>query len=188
METKPLAVLAIGPRVKALRKLKGMTVEELAGVVAVNKAHISRIERNLKAPSIATMAKLADALGVTIGHLMGETADRNEIKITRGDALAARLDAGEESVHQYLPLLHGSSVNAFEAFLLYPGPDGGDAHAQHSGQEMLFVLAGTIEILFSTRTETLSAGDCIHFPGYLPHSITRVGRAKAKALLVLSAG
>ena len=188
MGTKPVGAFAIGPRVKALRKLKGMTVEELADGIAVNKAHISRIERNLKSPSIATMAKLANALGVTIGHLMGETSDSDEVKITRGDALAPRIDAGEEGLHQYLPLLHGSSVNAFEAFLVYPGAEGGDAHAQHSGQEMLFVLTGTIDVRFPTRTERLSAGDCIHFPGYLPHSIVRVGRAKAKALLVLSAG
>ena len=188
MGTKPVEAFAIGLRVKALRKLKGITVEELADGIAVNKAHISRIERNLKSPSIATMAKLASALGVTIGHLMGETLDGEELKITRGDALAPRIDAGEEGLHQYLPLLHASSVNAFEAFLVYPGAEGGDAHAQHSGQEMLFVLTGTIDLRFPTRTERLSAGDCIHFPGYLPHSIVRVGRAKAKALLVLSAG
>ena len=52
---------------------------------------------------------------------------------------------------------------------------------------MLYVLAGTIDVIFSERTERLQTGDCIHFPGYLNHRIARVGRAQARALLVLSA-
>lgn len=71
--------------------------------------------------------------------------------------------------------------------MIYPGPDGASVHAQHEGQEMIYVLAGTIEVRFADRSERLTAGDCIHFPGYLTHSLSRIGGAQARALLVLSA-
>lgn len=181
------AFASFGPRMKALRRLKQMTVEELGDAIGVNKAHISRLERGLKTPSIAVMAKLASALGTTIGHLVGETLDRADIKVTRQNDLAPRYLADEPAQHQFAPLLHGHSVSSFEAFVVYPGTDGDTVRAQHEGQEMLYVLAGTIDVVFADRTERLRAGDCIHFPGYLSHSLSRVGRAQARALLVLSA-
>jgi transcriptional regulator with XRE-family HTH domain len=178
--------LLLGARLRALRRLQGMTVEELARAVDVDKAHISRIENNLKTPSIATMAQLARALNVTMGHLLGETLDKSAIKVTRGKALT--LSQVDEPAHQFVPLIHGDAVSSFEAFVVVAGADAGQAQAQHAGQEMMFILSGTVDVMFQDHTVRMSAGDCIHFPGYLPHRLCRVGRAKAKALLVLSNG
>jgi transcriptional regulator with XRE-family HTH domain len=178
--------LLLGSRLRQLRRVKGMTLDELAGAVEVDKAHLSRIENNLKTPSIATMAQLAKALGVTIGHLLGETLDKEEIKVTQADQLGARLLGEEPAQHHFVPLLHGEAVGSFEAFLLYPGLDAGVTEARHAGQEMLYILSGTVEVVFHTHSVQVSKGDCIHFPGYLQHRLRRVGRAKAVALLVLS--
>ncbi|PNG51627.1 MULTISPECIES: XRE family transcriptional regulator [unclassified Variovorax] len=187
-ESAPVpAFQSVGPRIKALRRLRNMTVEELADAVGVHKAHVSRLERGLKTPSIHMLARLAKALGTSMGNLVGETLDKADIKITRGAELAPGYAAEEPAAHRFAPLLHGSSVSAFEAFIVYPGQSGGSLQAQHEGQEMLYVLAGTIDVIFPERTERLQTGDCIHFPGYLNHRIARVGRAQARALLVLSA-
>ncbi|VTU38221.1 anaerobic benzoate catabolism transcriptional regulator [Variovorax sp. PBL-H6] len=181
------AFQSVGPRIKALRRLRNMTVEELADAVGVHKAHVSRLEHGLKTPSIHMLARLAKALGTSMGNLVGETLDKADIKITRGADLAPGHAAEEPAAHRFAPLLHGNSVSAFEAFIIYPGQSGGSLQAQHEGQEMLYVLAGTIDVIFPERTERLQAGDCIHFPGYLNHRIARIGRAQARALLVLSA-
>lgn len=181
--------LMLGARVRQLRRLRGLTVDELARAVDVDKAHISRIENNLKTPSIATLAQMAKALGVSIGHLLGETLDKAEIKVTRAAELSEPSEpssAQEASQHQFIPLLHGESVGAFEAFLVYPGPEPGATEARHAGQEMLYILAGTVEVMFQDHSVQVTRGDCIHFPGYLQHRLRRVGRAKAMALLVLS--
>lgn len=179
----------LGARVRQLRRRRGLTVEELARAVDVDKAHISRIENNRKAPSVAMLAQLAKTLNTSIGHLLGETLDKAEIKVTRSIELdgALRLqNAGEPGEHQFAPLLHGKAVGSFEAFLVHPGTDPGTTEARHSGQEMLYIVAGTVEVMFHDHVVTLRQGDCIHFPGYLHHRLRRVGRAKAAALLVLS--
>jgi transcriptional regulator with XRE-family HTH domain len=179
--------LRIGPRVRVQRRLKGLTVDELARAIGVDKAHVSRIERGLKTPSIATMARLASALGVSIGHLVGETLDKSTIKITRrADLGPPPFEPREPASHGFVPLLHGASVGAFEAFLLDPGDDEGAVPAHHEGQEMLYVVTGSLEVIFSDHRERLDAGDCIHFPGYLSHRIARVGRTRSAALLVIS--
>lgn len=182
----PADPLLLGPRLRQLRRLKGLTVEELARAVDVDKAHVSRIENNLKTPSIAMLAQLAKALSVSIGHLLGETLDKAEIKVTRADQLGTPSQATEPGGHQFIPLLHGETVGSFEAFLVYPGPEPGATEARHAGQEMLYVLAGELEVMFHSHSVRVARGDCIHFPGYLQHRLRRVGRAKAMALLVLS--
>ncbi|KQP44563.1 helix-turn-helix domain-containing protein [Pseudorhodoferax sp. Leaf274] len=181
-----IAFTRLGPRIKTMRRQRQMTVEELANATGVHKAHVSRLERGLKTPSIGMLARLATALGTTIGHLAGETLDKTDIKITRAEEAAPRFAVDEPMEHRFTPLLHGHSVGSFEAFVVYPGQSAGSTQTQHGGQEMLYVLAGTIDVSFADRTERLQAGDCIHFPGHLEHRIARVGRARARALLVLS--
>ena len=88
--------------------------------------------------------------------------------------------------HRFLPLLHGRTVGSFEAFLFYPGTNADEVEGRHSGQEMVFVVAGAVEVIFRTHSVKLQRGDCVHFPGYLEHRLRRVGRAQAIALLVLS--
>jgi transcriptional regulator with XRE-family HTH domain len=176
--------LQLGARLRQLRKVKGLTVDGLAQAVGVDKAHLSRIENNVKAPSIGMLSQLAHELGTSMGHLLGETLDESEIKVTRAADLEER---GEESQsHRFFPLLHGGSVGSFEAFLFYPGTDANELEARHAGQEMVFVVSGCVEVVFRTHSVQLRKGDCVHFPGYLEHRLRRVGRAQAMALLVVS--
>lgn len=182
---EPRSPLAAGLR--QLRRSKGMTIDELARRVGVDKAHLSRIENNLRSPSVAMLAQLAEALGVSMGHLLGETLDKTDIKVTRG-ALARAAQPRQGQSHFLLPLLHGESVGSFEAFLVAPGSDPGAVEAQHAGQEMLFILSGKVQILFHTHSVEVEAGDCVHFPGHLQHRLRRIGRAKALALVVVSNG
>lgn len=185
IESTPSASsLQLGARLRQLRRVKGLTVDNLARAVGVDKAHLSRVENNVKTPSIAMLAQLAHELGTTMGHLLGETLDESEIRITRAEELEATDD--QSSAHRFLPLLHGRSVGSFEAFLFYPGTDADEVEGRHAGQEMLFVVAGSVEIIFRTQSFKLRRGDCIQFPGYLEHRMRRMGRARASVLLVLS--
>ncbi|WP_194274004.1 helix-turn-helix domain-containing protein [Variovorax paradoxus] len=182
--TSSTGSLQLGARVRQLRRVKGLTVDSLARATGVDKAHLSRIENNVKTPSIAMLAQLAQELGTTMGHLLGETLDESEIRITRAADLEAADDKND--AHRFLPLLHGGSVGSFEAFLFYPGKDANEVEGRHAGQEMLFIVSGSVELIFRTQSFQLQKGDCVQFPGYLAHRLRRVGRAQAVALLVLS--
>jgi transcriptional regulator with XRE-family HTH domain len=182
--TSPASSLQLGARLRQLRRVKGLTVDSLARAIGVDKAHLSRVENNVKTPSIAMLAQLAHELGTTMGHLLGETLDESEIRITRAEDLETTDD--QSGSHRFLPLLHGSSVGSFEAFLFYPGTNADEVEGRHEGQEMLFVVAGSVEVIFRTQSFQLRRGDCIQFPGYLAHRLRRIGRTQAAALLVLS--
>lgn len=70
-----------GLRVQELRRSRGMTQEELAEALSVDKDHISRIERGVKNCSIDLLIAVACALHTSTDYLlMGRVSDRQDLK------------------------------------------------------------------------------------------------------------
>ena len=62
-----------GKRIKALRKDWGLTLKELGERSGVDTGNLSKIEREVITPSVSTLSRIADALGVTLSILLGES-------------------------------------------------------------------------------------------------------------------
>ena len=60
----------LGARVQALRRDRGLTLQELAGAAAVSASMLSSVERGRKAPTVVVLARIADGLGVPLGDLI----------------------------------------------------------------------------------------------------------------------
>lgn len=60
----------LGVTIQRLRKQRGMTQEALAKATGVHRVYVAQIEAQTKVPSIATLEKLAKALGVKVGRLL----------------------------------------------------------------------------------------------------------------------
>jgi transcriptional regulator with XRE-family HTH domain len=54
----------VGQRIRALRQYRGLTQAELAESAHLSVEHVSRIERNVKAPSLSSIAAISEALEV----------------------------------------------------------------------------------------------------------------------------
>jgi len=91
----------LGERVRALRVAAGMTQVELAGG-RFSKEYISQIERGKTRPTEATVAWLADRLGVDRGFLSVGVSTEERTKI---EALLARAEALSEA-HKYPEAIH----------------------------------------------------------------------------------
>jgi transcriptional regulator with XRE-family HTH domain len=61
--------MALGPQLRAARKLAGLTLRELAGRLGVSPSLLSQIENGKSQPSVATLYALAQSLGISIDHL-----------------------------------------------------------------------------------------------------------------------
>lgn len=64
--------VAFGERVRALRLKRGWTQERLAEEADLNSVQVSHIERGANEPKLTTIIRLARALGVKAGKLIGE--------------------------------------------------------------------------------------------------------------------
>jgi mannose-6-phosphate isomerase-like protein (cupin superfamily) len=88
----------------------------------------------------------------------------------------------------YLSLLVGSADKTMRAFVVRPGQKSGRSTimSHHVGEEVLFVLSGTIEMQLGARREVLSSGDCVHFDSAIPHKLKSLSKEPASALVVIA--
>ena len=88
----------LGGRIRKLRKDAGLTQAKVAEMANISDEFLSRVERGIKAPSILTAERVADALGVTIAYLFtfGEgTSDAYDDILERLAALLRTADAAD---------------------------------------------------------------------------------------------
>ncbi|WP_198368333.1 helix-turn-helix domain-containing protein [Roseomonas sp. KE0001] len=176
---------ALGARLRALRQAAGLTLDALAEAASLDKGYLSRVERGLKAPSIATLLRLSEALAVPVGELFGESVAEHAVRVTRrADRVAG--PGGDPDTARFETFSRAGG--ALEAFVIYPAPSfaAPAAASEHSGEELLLVLSGTIEMRFADRGFVLETGDCAQFPGHLAHRLRRVGDEHASALVAVA--
>jgi transcriptional regulator with XRE-family HTH domain len=170
-------------KLKLLRVQANLTLEDLARTVEMTRGYLSKIERGLATPSIGVALKLANALNVSVEELFGDAGQRDAVEITRATTSktnpevrgAPRVVAGSSPDHRML------------AVILKPGEAKGRRHpmSRHQGEELLFVLMGSVGLQLADRKEWLGPGDCAHFNCAIPHKIT-AGSDDAEVLIVIS--
>jgi transcriptional regulator with XRE-family HTH domain len=179
MADKSQAV-AIGSQMRIERRRLRLTLDALADLTGLNKGYLSRIERGQKAPALATVLKLAAAFDVSVPELLGERLTAQTVRITRSGAGRQLLGKGDG----FEMLVPGSPI--FDVVIVRPDSEfGAERLREHAGEEVLYVLEGTIELSFPSRKVLLKSGDCARFPGHLRHRMRRVGRHVAAALVIV---
>ena len=68
----------LGDNIKALRKQKGISQEELASRIHVVRQNISKWEKNLSVPDAAMIQKIAEELDITVNELLGGEIKQDE--------------------------------------------------------------------------------------------------------------
>lgn len=176
----------LGSRIRAARRRQGITLAQLAETMGIDKGFLSRLERGEKTAAIGTIQSAARALGQSMAQLLGEEHDPREVHLVRAAQRPRFAPAGLGQAHGIESLLLGDHGTAFSAYVVTVQAEAARVVAHHAGQELLYVLRGRVCVAFGARQEELAAGDCVSFPGYLPHSLCRVGRAPAQVLVFIS--
>lgn len=64
--------MSVGERIRYYRTLRGMSQETLALEANINAAFVGHLERGLKSPTVTTLEKITEALGISLGELFSE--------------------------------------------------------------------------------------------------------------------
>lgn len=177
----------LGERLAALRKLNGLSLEAVARLSGLTKSYLSKVERGLSTPSIATVMKLSEALSVTSGQFLAE-ADPEEIVVVKAaQRVPFRRSAGRAG-YAYEAIAAHRADKAMTPFVMRPPFRRGKSIdlVTHPGEELLYVISGEMEIIFKDRRVALGAGDSVYFNASIPHRSRSVGKVLAEALVVVS--
>lgn len=175
-------------RLKRLRELKGITLEELAARTGLTKSYLSKVERGVSVPSVSTALRLAEAFETGVADLFGVTVSNNDFVVVRKDDRKPFSRKGATNGYRYEAIAPGQTHGLFEAFVVHPPfeepPD--YKRSQHPGHEMLFVVKGKVDVLLPHTSVKLSAGDSMVFSGRMPHRVLSVRPQRAEALVVIT--
>lgn len=176
--------MSVPGRIRALRKQKNLTVEEVAESIGIHKGHLSRIERGEKSPSLATLEAIAGALNVGMAELFGEKAGEGEVIVVDR---SQRRKVGTPDAYEIESLLAGGENRPLSAYVVAPGAKFLEHDVPHHvGQELLFVLKGRIELAIADQLITLEEGDCVSYDAGLQHRLRRTTSKNASVLVVIS--
>ncbi|WP_414449173.1 helix-turn-helix domain-containing protein [Burkholderia sp. 22PA0099] len=175
-----------------LRKQLGLSLQDLADRTALTKSYLSKVERGLNTPSIATAMKLAGALSVDVNQLFSVAQGEEPVTVVR---VADRVpvaqggeDGGNADQPRYAILSPRGGHAGLVPFMISPPAEfEASDYKEHEGEEFLFVHRGKVEIDFADHKVTLSVGDAVHFNARIPHRIRSLGAQQAEVLLVVGA-
>jgi transcriptional regulator with XRE-family HTH domain len=165
---------AVGPRLRALRARRGMTLAESAAETGISVSTLSRLESGGRRATLELLLPLARAYRVPLDDLVGAPP------------------TGDPRVHLKPVVRNGMTVlplteqpGALQAFkiLLRPGARAEPDPRTHEGYEWLYVLGGRLRLVLGERDLVLGAGEAAEFDTRLPHWF---GNADAGAAEFLS--
>ena len=176
----------IGRRIKASRIHKRFTLEQLADQTGFTKGYLSRIEKSEKSPPLSTLGIIARVLGITISFLVGEGEKQTSFGIVRKGERPLVARRGAALDYSYEAVAHTFPNKKMEPFILtLPLKPKKKTIHQHEGEELLFVLEGTMKFLLGNREYILEEGDCIYFDSGIRHFGESAGRKEAKCFMVI---
>lgn len=156
----------VGALIRARRRQLHMTLEEICQAAGISKGYLSQVERDQATPTLGTLAQIARSLDVGMDYFISTPS--LEDSLTRADERPKFSVAGSSMVYERIAA--DFAGNILSSFVMHV-PDGYRSETvSHEGEEILFVLEGSIKQWLDDEEIEMKAGDSLHFRGNRPHA------------------
>lgn len=174
----------LGPRLRAIRQNKGMTLRRVADRAGISESFLSQAERNQTNPSVSTLLKIADALGESLSTIFG-TGSSPGGKIVRSAERPLLVQRAGSSIDELLTPVTAKTMQVIHS-VVEPEFDSGEPYSHAGEEEFVMVLSGLLEIESVGETYLLREGDSILVNPVLPHAYRNPGAGPTRCLWVTS--
>lgn len=173
----------IGARIRELREILDITVEQAAASVGVGAEQYLSYENASADIPIGVLYGLASEFGVDPTVLLtGDAPRMDEYTLVRkGQGIKVERYAG----YSFSALAFNFKNRDMDPMIVTLTHTDNAELVSHSGQEFNYVLEGTIKVVIGKKEFTLEEGDCLYFNPSLPHGQRAVTR-EAKFLTVIN--
>ena len=174
----------VGDRLRELREARNISMRTLAARSSLSANALSMIERGKASPSVSTLYKLAEALGVSITSFFATEIERKQVVFLKAD------ERPHVSFNRgvFEGLGGEQFVGRVEPFMLTleNSANSGPRTMSHTGHEFVFCLRGELEYQIERQIFDLKAGDSLLFAAHLKHKWKNPGKNVATAIIIIS--
>jgi transcriptional regulator with XRE-family HTH domain len=175
----------VGERLRAIRTLRRVTLRTLAERAELSESFLSQVERGRANASVASLKRIAAALGVNVADLFEPDGARARPRVLQKASRPALTfgTLGRKLMLTPRPLEHLQvMVGEFE-----PGGSTGDEPYTHGdSEELLVVLEGVVHLQLGDEVFELREGDSIDYRSSTPHRLANAGDGIAEVMWVIS--
>lgn len=162
----------IGPRLKALRLERDLTLSVLAESTGISVSTLSRLESGHRRASLELLLPIASTYRLPLDDLVREpTRDPRirQVRSTNGRTTSIPLTRQPGNLQAY-------------KMIIAPHPGTAAEQRTHEGYEWFYVLAGRVRLLLGPQDVQLTAGEAVEFDTRIPHWFGAAGDEPAEVL------
>lgn len=174
----------VGARIKEMRVSRNLSIRELARQSGFSANALSSIERGINSPSVSTLYKLSQTLGVPITTFFQTQTGQDKV-VYRKAAERTRVPFMRGVWEGLGGETFADRVEPF-ALTLESGANSGPDPIVHTGHEFVLCLRGQLEYEVESKIYVLESGDTLLFAAHLRHRWRNPGPHVTNAIFVLS--
>jgi transcriptional regulator with XRE-family HTH domain len=179
------AILEMAARIRELREISGYSQEQMAKEIGVTPSLYERYEALGNDIPISTLYHLANLFGVSLAEILTGRAPRIDTYCIVPAGKGEKVD--RYPGYNFQGLAYKFLHKSMEPMVVTVDPSEKDPElVQHRGQELNYVLEGSIEVLFNDKRLVLEVGDSIYFDPTHPHGQKARNGKPAKFLTVIT--
>jgi transcriptional regulator with XRE-family HTH domain len=179
------APVEVGERLRAIRHVKHLTLRSVAKRSEVSESFLSQVERGKANPSIASLQRIAGALGMSVSDLFDTNGGVPRPRVLRRtDRPALGMGKlGRKFLLTPRPLQH---LEVFTGELDPGGSTGEEPYAHGDSEELFAVISGSVHLQLGTELFAMERGDSIDYRSSVPHRVVNVGDEPAEVIWIIS--
>ncbi|MFT3834738.1 MAG: XRE family transcriptional regulator [Micropruina sp.] len=165
----------VGIRLRAARKARGWTLDELAARASVSASTLSRLESGKRQATLELLVPLTRQLGIRVDDLLADEAPDPRVRrpaIRRDGMLIVPLAPEGSPIHTYK--------------ITYPPTKQCDELKVHEGYEWLYVLSGRLRLRLGEQDLVLTRGEAAEFDTRTPHAMSAAGGRPAQVISIFN--
>jgi transcriptional regulator with XRE-family HTH domain len=175
-------VSEIGAKVAKARAERGWSLAQLAERAGLSPAAVHKIEKSGMTPTIASLMKVASALGRSVGYFVEEADPVRPVTVVRQGERTPLYTSKQGLALENISGRYGPFWVAGAEAIMEPGADSGPEPMSHPGEELVLVTQGSMRFTIDDVSYDLGVGDSIHFRTVRPHSWANPTRRPARAI------
>jgi len=174
----------VGERLRTLRRFRRCTLQTVAERSGLSESFLSQVERGRSNASIASLKRIADALGISMADLFEPDGLPGPRVLRRDERPALQFwILGRKLLLTPRPLHH---LEVFAGELEVGGSTGPEPYAHGDSEELFIVVSGTVRLELGGEEFELGPGDSIDYRSSTPHRAVNTGQELAEVLWIIS--
>lgn len=166
--------MEIGIRIRSIRTQQGRTLDDVAQACECSKSLLSKIETGKVVPALATLSKIANALGVRISAIL-EDGEAHQPEVTPNLSAMPELFVATDRGYQIFAVAPHFLNKKMQPVLVYGRKGEVLPHSvSHAGEEFIIVLQGEVKAHIGSNEYHLKQGESIYFQSSYEHGFVPV--------------